>query len=67
MDMAGLLDEPMRRIRITQATKPSYPPVILRVSKELCHFWRGKLKRRRGVEYESGAPAAQLRLAHAIE
>jgi len=32
MDMAGLLDEPMRRIRITQATKPSYPPVILRVS-----------------------------------
>jgi hypothetical protein len=36
MNMAGLLDEPMRRIRITQATKPGYPPVISRVSKELC-------------------------------
>jgi hypothetical protein len=49
MDMAGLLDEPMRRVRITQATKPCYPPVILRVSKELCSFWRGELKRRRGL------------------
>jgi hypothetical protein len=49
MEMAGLLNEPMRRIRITQATKPSYPPVILRFSKELWRFRRGELKRRCGL------------------
>jgi hypothetical protein len=49
MNMAGLLHEAMRRVRITQATKPSYPPVILRVSKELCRFRCRELKRGHGL------------------